>query len=81
LLVDVATTPLRVTKEVRRLARERPTRTRFMELSESQGRPVSAYSWVDLSAMSPLAVCAVVLTEDEVFFQQGTGNTQPARAT
>ena len=79
LLVDVGTTPRRVAGDIRRLAVGPPPRTAYMRAAASSGHPVRALSWAGIDSISPLAVCAVVMGEDEQFFQQGTVNWRMQR--
>ena len=79
LLVDVGASPRRVAGDIRRLGTTVPGRTAFMRASEASGRPVRVHRWVGLDSISPLAVCAVVMGEDEQFFQQGTVNWRMQR--
>ncbi|MEO6446697.1 MAG: biosynthetic peptidoglycan transglycosylase [Gemmatimonadaceae bacterium] len=71
-LADVALTPWSMRPELQSLVTRAPATTSFMRQAIAEGRPVRHRTWVPLSAVSPMAACAVVLAEDEEFFEKGT---------
>lgn len=58
--------------EVRRLLRERPDTTAYMRRASAAGHPVRAMTWVPLDRIAPVAACAVIVAEDEQYFDKGT---------
>lgn len=71
-LADLAWTHIAHRREVTALAGTAPRSTAFMQRAAKSGHPVERYSWVPLDSIAPVAACAVVLAEDEEFFDKGT---------
>lgn len=71
-IADVAYTPSNHRQEVRALATRAPDTTAYMRTAGALGHPVRLRAWVPLTAIAPVAACAVILAEDEDFFDKGT---------
>ncbi|MEP7382141.1 MAG: hypothetical protein ABI910_10675 [Gemmatimonadota bacterium] len=71
-LADLAYTPLVRRREVQARREVAPTSTAYMEQARRCGHPVRNYRWVPLSSIAPVAACAIVLAEEEEFFNKGT---------
>ncbi len=71
-VADLAWTPSAYRRRVQSLASVMPDTTAFMRRAANAGHPVREYAWVSLDSIAPVAACAVVLAEDEEFFDKGT---------
>ncbi|MBK6487756.1 MAG: transglycosylase domain-containing protein [Gemmatimonadetes bacterium] len=71
-LADLAVTPVMSRRQVQALVVSAPSATAYMERAARAGHPVREYRWVPLPTIAPVAACAVVLSEDEDFFRQGS---------
>lgn len=71
-LADVAYTPWGHRRRVRALAADAPGTTSYMHSAGKMGHAVREHTWVPLTAIAPVAACAVVLAEDDQFFEIGT---------
>lgn len=72
LLADLAWTHVSHRRDVQALALTAPETTAFMRRAANSGHPVRDYAWVPLASIAPVAACAVVLAEDEEYFDKGT---------
>lgn len=71
-VADLAWTQSAYRRQVQALASVVPDTTAFMRRAASAGHPVREFAWVPLDSIAPAAACAVVLAEDEEFFDKGT---------
>lgn len=77
---EVALTPWVMGRQMQALATDVPGKTPFMQEAIADGHPVRRRQWVPLTAIAPVAACAVVLGEDERFFEVGALNWRAQRA-
>lgn len=70
-LADLAYASRSRRQQIAGLTSRNPARTAFMHRSTELGHPVRDLRWVSLAAIAPVASCAVVLAEDEEFFDNG----------
>ena len=79
-IADLALTSWAVRSDVRALATGIPDTTSFMRDAAATGHPVRRRANVPLERIAPGAACAVVLAEDEEFFEKGTVSWRSQRA-
>ena len=79
-IADLALTSWAVRSNVRALATGIPDTTSFMREATATGHPVRRRVYVPLERIAPGAACAVVLAEDEEFFEKGTVSWRSQRA-
>ena len=72
LLADLAYTPVAHRPRVQALASGVADTTAFMKRATRTGHPVRHFARTPLASIAPVAACAVVLAEDEEFFDKGT---------
>jgi monofunctional glycosyltransferase len=76
--LDLAATRLYVGR-MRRMIAENPATTSYMERAARQGRGPRDWQWTPLDSIPPIAICAVVFSEDRNFFNIGTIDWQSQR--
>ena len=72
LAADIALAPIIQRSAIRELVTTHPDPTSYMRYAAARGHPVRQLTWVPLSSIAPVAVCAVVLSEDQRYFEHGT---------
>ena len=80
LVFDIALAPITHHSAINRLLTANPDTTSYMWDAASRGHPVRKLTWVPLSSIAPVAVCAVVLAEDHFYFRNGAFNWEAQRA-
>lgn len=72
LAADIVLAPLVVRDEIDALRRGVvPARTNYMRAAADAGQPVVAHAPVPLARIAPVLACAVVMAEDERYFERG----------
>lgn len=72
LAADIAMAPWSVRAEIDALRLGRlPSRTNYMRAAVAAGQPVVAHAPVPLADIAPVLACAVVMAEDERYFERG----------
>lgn len=69
--IDLSLTWIRHRERTAGLAQTVPARTAYMELRAAQGKPPAHMEWVALDALPVPLVCAVVASENTLFFMSG----------
>lgn len=72
LAADIALAPIIQRSAIQKLVTAHPDTTSYMRYAAARGHRLREMTWVPLSSIAPVAVCAVVLSEDQRYFEHGT---------